>query len=1154
MRATAMKPFSPARGFHLATLLLCAASAAALAGEPDGKVVLTLSLQERFGVAHPDQIIDFDLATPLDPRAIWVCGPDGEEVLYQLLDSGKKIAVRTDLSANARKTWKVLSGRPPQPYADGVKVADLDGGYEITNGLTGVRIPVGTAGVSPAISRRDEDPTSKAGETPAVRNVLAPIQGLRLRDGTWTANGPNALHIPGKVKKIVVRFLERGPLKVLAEVAYDVDRPQLQYGQIVIAKAGPGRYCCRVEIQAGQPSILFEEDTDTQFIYSVALPEVKANQARYRGHHSSKKEYGYEADGRTYRPSHERAACDAFFDLPFDRDYNSGYVMELGQSRMIRWMAVWDPWVFDSGRYWQVYNKDGGDNSNLFGIFAGRASRAVGAGFSGVGLYTRSAKSGTGETPVVPRASPPVKGGGPYTGLTVQTNHRGADNSLNAAMRFQWGFFAGTKGQDLLPPEQVQPIARQMNLRGGINLNKVHRLALDFPDPPKGYGSLYMDRGVLQHMIEKLRQDKLGKNGKGYYGYLYSAEPSARDLVDMWQDAKGDQLKAALKQIEGTARSLLQGYVNEDGIYTFRAGYWHGGLEMSRKLLWIDQVLASDKAAPEDKAKAKAAAVLFASILWDDDFVPLSVPAGVNLGTANMPVQQANFREMYALYLAQHPLMKEHVPGIWENARRMLHDTVNEHGAHMGSVHYTGASNGPLLSTFQQLKMAGVADPFKEDARVARFAEFYMNFLTPPEPRFGNVRKLIAVGDGSTEGTEEYGQLATGFADVKPELSARLMGAWQENGKVHSGFHGSTLLKINEDLPAKTPALASTNFPGWCSVLRCGWGTPNETAVWFVNGDWYRDHRHADHGSLVLYALGAPLSLDWGCMYSPQAAGHFMHSGVLPEAAIKHPWDKDNPPLNAGGGWRSGTGVSPVAGTGGGWRSGTGVSPVAGTGGAKAAATFQMGKLQWTRAVTLAAPDERRPAILIEDSFSGDGAGEPKVFTLNLMAEGDIATPAGPVTPTLRLHNNGDKKELPSAGQALKLAPGVNRLSFVGQQWKVHPSRGVDWDVFVIAPEEQEFQIGNWAHTWHPGTEAGQFQRANGRRFEERQDILRIRGKGGFKVLLLPHRKDDPAPELKVETEGEAIKIASGGQTTILAKDSYTHAGKTVRFEPPANP
>jgi hypothetical protein len=119
----------------------------------------------------------------------------------------------------------------------------------------------------------------------------------------------------------------------------------------------------------------------------------------------------------------------------------------------------------------------------------------------------------------------------------------------------------------------------------------------------------------------------------------------------------------------------------------------------------------------------------------------------------------------------------------------------------MGSLHYVGAANGPLLATFQQLQMAGIDDAFATNDRLAKFAEFYMQAMTPPEVRFGKHRKMAAIGDGGTEGTEEYGMMGTGFAKAKPELSKRLMGAWRENGKVHTGFHGSTLLKIDDGLP-----------------------------------------------------------------------------------------------------------------------------------------------------------------------------------------------------------------------------------------------------------------------------------------------------------------------------------------------------------------
>ena len=185
----------------------------------------------------------------------------------------------------------------------------------------------------------------------------------------------------------------------------------------------------------------------------------------------------------------------------------------------------------------------------------------------------------------------------------------------------------------------------------------------------------------------------------------------------------------------------------------------------------------------------------------------------------------------------------------------------------MGCPHYVGASFAPTLNTLMQLKQRGFQDRFSTEPRLARFAEFYMHLMTPPEPRVGGKRVLLALGDGSIEPSEIFGMLGTAFRDADPKLSSRLMGAWHANGKPHSGFFGTTLLKIDEGLPRSDPALGDAEFPGYFSVLRHGWGTPNETAVWFVNGDHYQDHRHNDHGSIAIYALGQPLSVNWSSLY-----------------------------------------------------------------------------------------------------------------------------------------------------------------------------------------------------------------------------------------------------------------------------------------------
>src|SRR5262249_51429499 len=158
-----------------------------------------------------------------------------------------------------------------------------------------------------------------------------------------------------------------------------------------------------------------------------------------------------------------------------------------------------------------------------------------------------------------------------------------------------------------------------------------------------------------------------------------------------------------------------------------------------------------------------------------------------NLGTANMPVQQQGYRDFYALLLGNDPAWRTRVGDVQRRTLATVDQVINESGAEIGSPHYMGGSIGPTLNTLLPLRAAPGDAPFAADARLAKFAEFYLNLLTPADPRFGGLRKLVNFGDGSTESSALFGVLATGFRTADPELSARLMGAWQAEGKPHSG-------------------------------------------------------------------------------------------------------------------------------------------------------------------------------------------------------------------------------------------------------------------------------------------------------------------------------------------------------------------------------
>ena len=835
-----------------------------------GSLIKTYVIREAFEVSHPDQIIDLDLPSGLDAGCdLRMTDGTGADVLSQKLSNGK-IAVKTNLVAGATKTWNLYSGKPSMILSSGLAMQDLGDYYEITNGLTGVRIT--------------KFPGSGS-------NPLAPIQGIRYRDGSWTGTAANYLSNPlqgqGNTFDYTQTFvsmsatvLESGPLKNIVKVTYLYNRSNLAINQDFYRPGGLGHFSSTLELQAGQPSVLIEDEADLGIAYTVnGYAGNIPNQGRYRGHHASSTEFGYSPDGTLWNTGTGRFEYDALFNVQYVIPMRSGHTSLPGAA--YKQVGSWDMFTYDSGWATMLYNKDAAADGNVFGWYLGKASRAVGTGATGIGVVT-------------------APGGTAGVQMTINPGSPSAKPSFFE--RFNWGIFVGTKGQDLtnftnclsydnLPGwcQENETIYKQMNLHGGINLNKIYRYQLDYNDPVAGLKPLWLEPEVYQNLVSRVRSNNT------FYSYLYQKAPEGRPVYDLWRNPAGRALTNMYNDVLSTANGVLEQLVNGTGVFGSRYQYWHGGTAMVNRGLFIQEMLMDSSISPTQKANLKAAAALFGSILWDNDFVPIDNGAGINLGTPNMPVQQVSYRDFMALILAEHPVMQPRLPGVVTRAQNLISSSTNASGSHMSSPGYAGTFQTVLMAV-QQLKMNGTANLFATNDRLTKFSEFYMNLMTPPEVRFGGERKFPSVGDGATQGTSLFGELGTGFWDVNPDLSARLMGAWKSMGSVHSGYNGTTVLRINDQLPSKDPKLGNANLNDYCSVLRNGWGTANESVLFYLNGSFYKDHRHNDQGSFVLYALGAPLSIDWGSQYYPQVGGAYMHNTVVPEsftgAAVesRQPW------------------------------------------------------------------------------------------------------------------------------------------------------------------------------------------------------------------------------------------------------------------------
>jgi len=1041
------------------------------------------SLTECFGVSHPEQIVLFDYTGKADPRALALRDAAGISVPFQVLRDGR-LAVRADLPAGSARSWTLDAGTPA-PAQGGVTVREAAQYYEITNELIGIRVP-------------------KASADPA--RTPAPIQGLRYRDGGWTATGPNWMSRPAKAMQVDV--LENGPLIARVRVSYRYDTGPLRssvHHELPVIPAGEGDYSTTIEVQAGQPAIRFEEECETDVFYRVDISNgLDPDHAQYRGHHATSVEDGMEPDGKVYlygnNTRHDALVLLNYSSKERDRWSPTTTTYPL--------LSHWNPWAVNTGFYWQLYHAAPGGSDNLFGIFAGPASRLINPGLSGVSFDTRLVE------------------GKPIASLQVRFQRMMPTQYYSTHMRFDWGIFLGKQSVDLHPPMEVQGINRQMNLFNSMNLTKLARFPVEYPDPARGYGNLYAPASAWKAVAEALRAER-AKGGRTFYAQQYSANSHLQEMLDFWAAPSPAAAEKAAMAITDFARAYLNTRVNGEGIYQHTTHYFMGASSMSSYLTWIDVLLASGQLSPETKTRVKQAAALFGGTLWDDDAAPMQTNSGMNLGPANMSSMWCGTRYSYALLLANHPAFRERAADVGKEALNLLHNYTDEDGACDASAHYTSATMVPILNLLQQLQMSGVLDAFATDPRLEKYAEWEMQLLTPPEVRFGGQRKIIAVGDGSYEQCVRIGQLGTGLAPSHPVLSARLMGAWKAMGSPQDNFYGPSLFKIAPALPATSPALGDATFPGWLSVLRAGWDTKDESAVYFIHGDTLSDHRHNDMGEVLLYALGAPLSLDFGSMYYPRPDGGMLHSLALPESALGRAWDADNIPLSSppGPGGRASwwyTQAQPL------------LSFRDSASGAARFAWYETSKdMHWQRTVRFFHPDPAHPVILIDDDFSGkDLAGKPVVSTLNMMAQGPVTTPAGPIIPVERTHQanqNTTSEQLPSAGTPFALAPGLNKFTFTGQ-WLI------DWDLYTDAVAPMQAAIGHWCEKWHPSTEQNQFKQTQGRPFEERQHLLRVRGQDHMRFVILPYRKGERPDPCTVERQG-AMTLIHLGDIELTIKD-----------------
>lgn len=1172
------------------------------------RTLAVFHLDEFFHVGWPDQPIEFRYdGGPPSVSSTRMMGPNGKEVPYQWVASCSDasavkgcILVRSELPANARYTWTLQGGVPPAANSiNAVKVTEYSSGYQITNGLTGVRI----AGLS---------------ANPKPWN-LAPIQGVRLPNGAWTGVGsaPNLLYtetdkngFAGDVAAPLttpaysitgysVTFADRGPMKTVLKAIYTFNRPRYVYPPLTINTPGAGHYTIFVTIYANSKSILIDEDSDTQFSYYLPLyAQIHLDRARYRGHNSPDPLCGYEiaspvaeaansspveittpyavANGQrvairgvqgnlaangsyfakttgypkghfgvyadpnltqpvagsgayaaagtvepAYRGSTISPVSDAYQDITYTGDRPASYTC--GAKTYRKLLTNYPPASPMAGWYVMAYDSTAGASAPVVGFYVGRASQQFysAKGPSLPGLYSSNHH---------------WISGGRDAGIQVDNLLRGADGSTTTRVHRNWAIWV-SRQSDLLPTSAHQPIADDQNALTGINLSHIYTYQLIYPDPPGGWKWLYLTHNSAAQLVHAIR------NGTSVCGtpdcfskLMWDSEPSpaGRTLNAMWKENSTAGVQKALDAAAALA-GRISWNLSHGSNHFDRPAYYELGLSTIPQTAVLNAILMDDNATPAQKTLAKAALALFGCLFWDNDWFPVDNPSGDGAGLANQVQQYLQYRAQSVAAAPSQPFLASKLPQAIEYAKDDFKRYFSPTGAAAASTHYQSAFFEPLILNYLSFSLSGALS--MSDPKWAAYAQWELSIQTPPEPRFGNLRKGYSNGDGNTEGDVRTGMLATALYSTNPALAANLMWAWQQNNSAtivtEDQQFVTTLVAIDNIIPRVAPVLTSINIPGYHSAERHSFATPYETALWFINGGFYSTggHRHYDDGQISIYALSAPLAIDWNAnLYSPHTDGRFAHDSIVFDNELRHPWSADNPPFND---------VETLLDK----PTNTEFAAFPDSTTSTATFTFPDGTV-WTRTARTMAFNPKYPIVYVYDSFSGPGAGAGKTLTWNLMATGAVSTPVGRVTPAGRFSQGCQSVpgQLPSSGPVRALSGGLQKFSFTGARWPRHATGGIDWDLFTVpASASAQFTLGNWGHGCQDSRESGEFQAANGAPFSEAQDILRIHDQGPFTTMILPYRKTE-VPTRTVTRQACGTQIAQGSEMSCFNNSAATYA------------
>ncbi len=303
----------------------------------------------------------------------------------------------------------------------------------------------------------------------------------------------------------------------------------------------------------------------------------------------------------------------------------------------------------------------------------------------------------------------------------------------------------------------------------------------------------------------------------------------------------------------------------------------------------FDVLAASPSMTAAERDYCLRAFAFLAYCLYDEDRWPAR-NQGFHRGNVNFQSDDYTCRAAVVALLKGHPRQKEWMDYVEREMRLEFEKCVSPGGAWCEAPNYQGYTMHFLMIAMRLMQLNGFAD-LSEEPRFRETMDYFFRMQTPFDVRAG-CHMLPTVGDTTSAYHSQslqnvFAWSAALLRDKDPAFAGRMMHAWRRGGSVLFGAHGlgfgqgwlQPLLLIDPDIPEIAPAkpLESERLNGYGAVLRNNYGTDRESYFLFKMGP-IDQHFDSDEGSFHWYALGRPISLDFGCMYKPSIEQPWLHS------------------------------------------------------------------------------------------------------------------------------------------------------------------------------------------------------------------------------------------------------------------------------------